>query len=104
VSRFHNKLQDIYETIREYEPKLLKYAIYGEYFGGFWPVDHPNYIKIKPKAVQQGISYSPNHEFVAFDVFIVSSDRVYWADVFDIPKLLKDNIRTVPVYTKGTFD
>lgn len=41
---------------------------------------------------------------MAFDIFIVTEHTAYWADVYDIPKLLKDNIKSVPVYMKGTFD
>jgi Rnl2 family RNA ligase len=104
VARFHNKLTDIYTTIKEFDPKMIKFTIYGEYFGGNWPANHPNSVKGGPKAVQKGIYYTPEHEFMAFDIFIVTVETAYWADVFDIPKLLKDNIKSVPVHTKGTFD
>lgn len=60
VERFHNKLADIYATIKEYEPKMIKFSIYGEYFGGNWPANHPSFVK-GPKAVQKGICYTPQH-------------------------------------------
>lgn len=41
---------------------------------------------------------------MAFDIFIVTTETAYWVDVFDIPKLLKENIKAVPVHAKGTFD
>lgn len=41
---------------------------------------------------------------MAFDIFIVTTETAYWADVFDIPKLLKENIKSIPVHAKGTFD
>lgn len=41
---------------------------------------------------------------MAFDIFVVTEHKAYWVDVFDIPKLLKDNIKSIPVYMKGTFD
>ena len=57
-----------------------------------------------PKSVQKGVFYTPNHDFFAFDIFIINNQTAYWADVFDIPKLLKDIIPSVPVYVQGTFD
>lgn len=104
MHKFHNKLKDVFENIRTFEPDLLKFSIYGEYFGGNWPADHPANIKNGPKQVQKGVYYTPHHEFYAFDIYIVASDKIYWADVLDIPKMLKDYIPSVPVYAKGTFD
>jgi hypothetical protein len=54
--------------------------------------------------VQNGICYTPYHEFFAFDIFVTNADSAYWVDVTDIPKLLKDLIPSVPIYTQGTFD
>ena len=44
---------------------MIKFAIYGEYFGGNWPE-----VQGKVKAVQKGIYYTPSHEFMAFDIKI----------------------------------
>jgi hypothetical protein len=41
---------------------------------------------------------------MAFDIFVVTEHTAYWVDALDIPKLLKDKIKSVPVYIKGTFD
>ena len=60
VARFHNKLADIYTRIKEFDPKMIKFAVYGEYFGGNWPEKDPNFVK-GPKAVQKGVYYTPNH-------------------------------------------
>jgi hypothetical protein len=83
---------------------LLKFSIYGEYFGGNWPLEHPLNIKGGPKAVQKGIHYTPHHEFFAFDIFVTNSESAYWVDVLDIQLLLKDLIPTVPIYVQGIFD
>ena len=61
VKKFHNKLPDVYATIKEYDPKMLKFSVYGEYFGGLWPENHPAAVKGGPKGVQKGIYYTPNH-------------------------------------------
>ena len=39
---------------------MIKFAIYGEYFGGLWPEKDPNYVK-GAKAVQKGVYYTPNN-------------------------------------------
>lgn len=40
---------------------MIKFSIYGEYFGGNWPLEHPNAIKGGPKQVQKGVCYTPEH-------------------------------------------
>lgn len=104
VTRFHNDLAQVFENIKHYDPKLLKFSIYGEFFGGNWPAGHHQAIKNGPKMVQKGVSYTPNNEFFAFDIFITNSESAYWVDVEDIPKLLKGVIPAVPIYVKGTFE
>ena len=104
VGKFHNKLADIYTRIKEYEPKMIKFAIYGEYFGGNWPADHPNAVQKGPKAVQKGVYYTPDHDFFAFDILVITTESAYWVNVLDLPKLLKDDIPVVPVYKQGTFE
>ena len=54
--------------------------------------------------MQKGVHYTPYHEFLAFDVLLISEDKAKWADVLEIPNLLKEQIPSVPVYAKGTFD
>lgn len=104
VPKFHNGIPEIYANIKHYDPKVLKFAIYGEYFGGLWPINHPQAVKNSPKQVQKGVYYTPNHEFFAFDIFVTNSESAYWVDVLDIPKLLKGVITPVPVYASGTFE
>jgi hypothetical protein len=41
---------------------------------------------------------------MAFDIKIYTPEKVFWVDVTDIPKLLKDNLMSIPIYAKGTFD
>ena len=41
---------------------------------------------------------------MAFDIRIFTDKTAFWVDVIDIPKLLKDNLKSVPVYAKGTFN
>ena len=84
VSKFHNKLKNIYQDIKAVYPDMVRYVIYGEYFGGNWPEGQG-----KAKAVQKGIYYTPDHEFMAFDIKIFTPEKIFWVDVTDIPTLLK---------------
>lgn len=40
---------------------------------------------------------------MAFDIMVFMKDYTKWVDVIDIPKYLKDDVKSVPVHTKGTF-
>lgn len=78
---------------------MIKFAIYGEYFGGNYPGGDGKF-----KHVQKGVYYIPHHEFIVFDIKIFTDKTAFWVDVTDIPKCLGDNLRSVPIYAKGTFD
>ena len=79
---------------------MIKFAIYGEYFGGNYPGGDEK--KFKP--VQKGISYCPNHQFMAFDIKISTSEINFWVDATDIGRILKDNVRHIPIYAQGSFE
>ena len=65
MGSFHNNLKNVFNDLKEVYPNMIKFAIYGEYFGGNWPE-----VQGKVKAVQKGIYYTPSHEFMAFDIKI----------------------------------
>ena len=83
MNTFHNKIINIYKKLKEIYPDILRFAIYGEYFGGAFPN-----IESKVKAVQKGVYYIPNHDFMAFDVRVFTDKTTFWVDVTDIPKVL----------------
>ncbi len=41
---------------------------------------------------------------MAFDIRISTDKTSFWVDVTDIPKCLGDNLRSVPIYARGSFD
>lgn len=41
---------------------------------------------------------------MAFDIKIFTDKTAFWVDVEDIPKCLKDNLKSVPIFARGTFD
>lgn len=97
ISVIHSVLPQVFAELKKGFPDMLKFSIYGEYFGGNWPEGEQ---KLKP--VQKGIYYTPKHEFMAFDIKITDK-YTHWVDVSDIPKYLKDLIKSVPIYARGTF-
>lgn len=99
VNTFHNKLINVHKTLKALYPDMVRFAIYGEYFGG----NYPN-VESKLKSVQKGVYYIPHHEFMAFDVRVFTDKTTFWVDVKDIPKCLGDNFKCVPIYAEGTFD
>ena len=100
VKVIHENLWNVYNDIKAAFPEMKKFSIYGEYFGGNWPDD-----KVETrKAVQKGVFYCPQHEFMAFDIKISTPELNFWVDATQIATLLKDNIKSVPVYAQGTFE
>lgn len=77
--------------------------IYGELFGGAWPGNHAN-MERGPKAIQKGVIYTPNHEFMVFDIKITTPQSAFWVDVVDIPHFLDGKFMSVPIFAQGTFD
>lgn len=101
VVRFHNKLGELFNSLKETYPNIKSYTLYGEYFGGNWPEKTES----KAKAIQTGINYTPNHEFMVFDVNIKTTDgKDFWVDATDIEKLVGKFVATVPIYARGTFE
>jgi hypothetical protein len=41
---------------------------------------------------------------MAFDICVFSDTSIYWVDVADIGKFLKDSFKSIPIYARGTFD
>ena len=103
VKGFHNNLSDVWKALSEDFPEMNRFSLFGEYFGGNWPAEHKLAIKDGPKHIQQGIYYTPKHEFMAFDIYVCLKDQSFWVDVTDLPKYLGGHVKSVPVHAKGTF-
>lgn len=99
VKNFHNKLGNVSNKLKELFPDMIKFSIYGEYFGGNYPGADGKF-----KQVQKGVYYIPHHEFMVFDIYIVTDKTSFWVDVTEIPKCLEDNLKSVPIYARGTFE
>lgn len=56
VKSFHNKIKNVHQILSTMHPEIVKFSIYGEYFGGSYPEIDSDY-----KQVQKGVSYIPHH-------------------------------------------
>ena len=56
VNKFHNKLANIYKNLKELYPNMIKFSLYGEYFGGSFPNSDEKF-----KHVLKGVYYIPHH-------------------------------------------
>ena len=74
VKELKTKILSIFESLQKNSSEIKQVSIYGEIFGGEYP--HPD---VKPnrsvKAVQTGIYYSPNIEFIVFDIAYLNKNR-----------------------------
>jgi len=77
------KFYDYEELLERYAPKIISLfsaipdiktlIVFGEMFGGKYP--HPD-VKNNNKTmvIQKGVYYCPNHEFYAFDLYVVNEE------------------------------
>ena len=75
-------------------------TIYGQLFGGSYPG-----IKSEAKKVQRCIFYSPNVQFMAFDILVRSDQTNMYLNSLVCKELLnKFDIPFIPAIFKGTFE
>lgn len=77
VEKYTEKIKDIFHAINLYAGisiNPVKYiTVYGELFGASYP--HPEVQKKSIKAIQKGVYYSPDVEFLAFDIYLGYEDH-----------------------------
>ncbi len=67
VEQLQPKALAIFEYLKQIYPEIKQISLYGELFGGEYP--HPDVEpNLSVNAVQTGIYYSPNIEFMVFDI------------------------------------
>jgi Rnl2 family RNA ligase len=65
---------DIYKNIKLQDNQYLKSIyIYGELFGGYYP--HPDIKNKKSLKIQDGVYYTNENDFYAFDLVLIISDK-----------------------------
>ena len=75
--RYREKILAAYKRVKELYPEMDELYIFGEIFGGHYP--HPQVPKVESAIkLQQGVFYSPDNDFYAFDL------RVYNKSYLDL--------------------
>lgn len=100
--KYTEQLNKLYEMLKV-EYKNVDYIIlYGELFGGIYPNTET---LSKSKPVQKGVYYSPNKEFLAYDLTIVTkSNNVFELDFEKLHKYCTyAKIPIVPILKIGGF-
>ena len=99
-----SKTLAIFNRIKQLYPHTQQIAIYGELFGGEYPHSE---VKINPKvdAIQTGVYYSPNIEFIAFDLaYINIRQERYYLDTDTFIDLCDSaNLRYIPILFRGKY-
>lgn len=81
----------IYQIIKQKEPKIKFIIVYGELNGGFYPEDHKNWtgpvpsrinakgiitIPLEKRAIQEGVYYNNKISLIVFDIGIVNAEGI----------------------------
>lgn len=99
--RYREKIFETFKLVQKIEPEMDILYIFGELFGGNYP--HPDVAKV-PEAMklQQGVYYSPDNDFYAFDL------RVYNKSYLDLDQCAEIFEKVGFLYAKtlfrGTFE
>ena len=100
-----NKALAIFQAVKNINDTVEQISIYGELFGGEYP--HPE-IKINPEvnAIQTGVYYSPNIEFMAFDIAYI--DRRQERNYLDCDRFVDicegANLLYIPILFRGKYE
>ena len=100
-----NKALAVFEAVKNIYPHTNQISIYGELFGGEYP--HPE-VNENPEvnAIQTGVYYSPNIEFMAFDLAYTSD--LHERNYLDIDRFIsvceEVNIAYIPVLFRGKYE
>lgn len=86
-------------------PKTV--IVYGELCGGYFP----NFKSKHPltEKVQRGVYYSPENEFIAFDIKVILTtpetleEETYWLDHNTFERVIQGNLHTAPVIAKDVI-
>jgi Rnl2 family RNA ligase len=77
LERYTPKVITLFSLVKETVPEVKTLTVFGEMFGGKYP--HPD-VKNNNKTmlIQKGVHYCPNHEFYAFDLYVINEETGYY--------------------------
>ena len=99
LDKYEAKIIELFHIIRNDFQVISELGIYGEIYGGRYP--HPDVPKLSISSVQKGVAYSPDVEFIAFDIKL---DGKY-VDFNLFTQLCESgNIPYLPALLKGSLE
>jgi len=102
---YYTKMLDMYNYCKDFSAIYFDTLIvYGECFGGYYP--HPDVDKVPDaKKIQGGIYYSPDVEFMVYDIALLGKDTVAYLDIKQAYNLFKFvDMPCIPILFSGTFE
>ena len=104
AEELQNKALAIFQAIQSVCPDTVHIAIYGELFGGEYPHEDVE-VNSQVNAIQTGVYYSPNIEFMAFDIAYINNkqERNYLDCDLLIHICQNTNLQYIPVLFRGKY-
>jgi len=73
LERYTLKVISLFSVVKETFADLKTLIVFGEMFGGKYP-HHDVKSNNKTMVIQKGVYYCPNHEFYAFDLYVINEE------------------------------
>lgn len=98
IGKYKNDLFKIYKNVKDEFPKTKVIQIYGEIFGG----QYPGYV-VPHKHVQKDIYYTPDIEYIIFDIKVITDDEKQYLKQEDLNRFV-EGVKIVPILAVGKLD
>jgi Rnl2 family RNA ligase len=96
LEKYESDLRFIYNQIKLIEPGMETIQVFGELFGGLYPG-----FNTRAKKVQGGVYYSPNNEFMVFDIR-VNTPAPYYMAYSEVQSMTSTtSLKSIPVSHTG---
>jgi Rnl2 family RNA ligase len=102
--KYDENVVQLFHSVKEINPSALSIRIFGEICGGGYTgakSSHPKSVK----KVQKQIQYSPDIEFIVFDIKVFLEDESYYLDMDLVIQLCETTgMLYVPISFRGTLE
>ncbi|BCS82955.1 RNA ligase 2 [Cotonvirus japonicus] len=100
LTKYYQDILIIFSKILEKDPTSKSVQVFGELFGGYFP----GFNKFS-KSIQKGVYYSPDINFLVFDIKVNTDLLSYFISYDDMLEYLTEtNLKSVPLISRATFD
>lgn len=83
LEAYKDKVMSLYSRVKSKHPAIVAVSVFGEMFGGHYP---HNDVKANRKLtlIQKGVSYTPEHEFYGFDIYLSDGENGWYLPVDEV--------------------